>query len=127
MDWYIIFFYLALSFFTMHEMDAVRCKKWRIFPRLSSLSDKWGYFVFIIAHIPIFFFIYNALVTLELKHSCIPYFNVFLIFHTLLHVMYLKHQKNLFKDWVSWVLIVGVGLSGIFSLYNGYIISLTRF
>ena len=105
----------------MHEIDAVRCKEWRIFPGLSSLGDKWGHLVFMIAQIPIFFFIYNALVAPELKDSFIPYFNVFLILHTLLHVLYLKHQKNLFKDWVSWVLIVGAGVSGIFSLYNRYI------
>lgn len=33
-----IFFYLGLSLLTMHEMDAIRCKEWRIFPGLDWIS-----------------------------------------------------------------------------------------
>ena len=33
-----IFFYLALSFLTMHEMDAIRCREWHIFSGISLLS-----------------------------------------------------------------------------------------
>lgn len=50
------FFYLGLSLLTMHEMDAIRCREWRIFPILSMLCDKAGYIVFVFAHIPLFFF-----------------------------------------------------------------------
>jgi len=32
-------FYLALSFMIIHEMDAVRCREWRIFPGLSRLNE----------------------------------------------------------------------------------------
>lgn len=55
------FFYLGLSLLTMHEMDAIRCREWRIFPLLSLLSDKAGYIVFVFAHIPLFFFIFYQL------------------------------------------------------------------
>ncbi len=55
------FFYLGLSLLTMHEMDAIRCREWRIFPILSMLSDKAGYIVFVFAHIPLFFFIFYQL------------------------------------------------------------------
>ncbi|MFM9839711.1 MAG: DUF6713 family protein [Cyclobacteriaceae bacterium] len=34
-----LFFLLALTFILLHEMDAVRCKEWRIFPGLSLLND----------------------------------------------------------------------------------------
>ena len=53
-----IFFYLGISLLTMHEMDAIRCREWRIFPGLSMLSDKLGHIVFVFTHIPLFFFIY---------------------------------------------------------------------
>ncbi|MFD2569233.1 DUF6713 family protein [Spirosoma soli] len=35
-----IFFYLGLAFLTTHELDAVRCREWRIFPGLSLLNDR---------------------------------------------------------------------------------------
>ncbi len=41
-----LFFYLAISFILMHEMDAIRCKEWRIFPLLSMLNDDLGFKVF---------------------------------------------------------------------------------
>jgi len=46
-----LFFYLGLSLLLMHEMDAIRCKEWRIFPGLSMLSDKVGHIVFLFLHI----------------------------------------------------------------------------
>jgi hypothetical protein len=39
-------FYVGLSFVLLHEMDAIRCKEWRIFPDLSLLNDPWGFKVF---------------------------------------------------------------------------------
>jgi len=59
-----IFFYLGLSLLTIHEMDAIRCREWRIFPGLSLLSDKLGHIIFVFAHIPLFFFVFW-----QLKHS----------------------------------------------------------
>jgi hypothetical protein len=53
-----ILFYLRLSLLTMHEMDAIRCREWRIFPGLSLLSDKLGHIIFVFAHIPLFFFMF---------------------------------------------------------------------
>ena len=111
-----LFFYLGLSFFTMHEMDAIRCKEWRIFPGLSSLNDKWGYLIFMFAHIPIFFFIYINLFNAESPNTFITGFNIFLVVHLLMHIFYLKHKKNEFKDWISWILIIGSGLFGIIGL-----------
>ncbi|WP_410528128.1 DUF6713 family protein [Sphingobacterium sp. IITKGP-BTPF85] len=45
----------------MHEMDAVRCKEWRIFPGLALLKESWGYAVFMLAHIPLFYSLYGDL------------------------------------------------------------------
>ncbi|WP_394341844.1 DUF6713 family protein [Sphingobacterium corticibacter] len=33
-----VFFYLGLSLLIMHEMDAIRCREWRIFPGLFKLE-----------------------------------------------------------------------------------------
>lgn len=108
-------FYLALSFFCVHEMDAVRCREWRIFPLLSLANDKWGRAIFILVHIPLF-----SLLWLQLSganHRFITGMNVFFILHMLLHLAYLRHKKNEFKDGISWLLITGNGICGLLALW----------
>jgi len=50
-----VFFLTGLFLILLHEMDAIRCKKWRIFPGLSMLNEKIGYTLFLFAHIPLFY------------------------------------------------------------------------
>ncbi len=45
------FFWVGLIFVLAHEMDAVRCQEWAIFPLLARLEDRTGYYVFVTAHI----------------------------------------------------------------------------
>ena len=45
-----VMFVISLSSMLVHELDAMRCKEWRIFPGLSKLSDKIGERVFILGH-----------------------------------------------------------------------------
>lgn len=94
----------------MHEMDAIRCKEWRIFPGLSLLSEKWGYPVFMLAHIPLFLLIIWGIT--QPSKNFIVGFDIFAILHFLLHLLYLKHKKNEFKDWISWTLIAGMAVCG---------------
>ncbi|MFY8096243.1 MAG: DUF6713 family protein [Flavobacterium sp.] len=111
-----IFFYLGLSLLTMHEMDAIRCREWRIFPGLSLLNDKLGQVIFIFAHIPLFYFIFWQLTNSQDIEAFIKGFNVFMIVHLGLHILFLKHINNEFKDWVSWSIIIGAGLCGLLDL-----------
>ena len=112
------FFYLGISLMTLHEMDAIRCREWRIFPGLSLLSDKLGHLVFVIAHIPLFYFIFWQLTRSQDIEVFMKGFNIFMIVHLLLHILFLKHKNNEFKDWISWSIIIGSGLSGIIDLFN---------
>lgn len=111
-----VFFYLGLSLFTIHEMDAIRCKEWSIFPGLSMLSDKAGHIVFLFAHIPLFYFVSWKLTSSENNESFIYGFNIFMIVHLGLHILFLKHKNNEFKDWISWTIIVGTALCGLIDL-----------
>ena len=111
-----IFFYLGLSLLIMHEMDAIRCKEWRIFPGLSMLSDKVGHIVFLFAHVPLFYFILWKLTYSDNIEAFIYGFNIFLIVHLSLHILFLKHKNNEFKDWISWIIIIGAGLCGLLGL-----------
>jgi uncharacterized membrane-anchored protein YitT (DUF2179 family) len=100
----------------MHEMDAVRCKEWRIFPLLSLLNDDWGFKVFMFAHIPLFYFIFLKLSDESAHQNLIFGLNIFFIIHFFLHLLFLKHPKNEFKDATSWGIISGCGLFGLLSL-----------
>jgi hypothetical protein len=108
-----IFFYLGLSLLTMHEMDAMRCREWRIFPGLSLLSDKLGQVVFVFAHIPSFYFIYWQLTHSQDVEYFVKGLNIFMMVHLGLHMLFLKHKNNEFKDWISWTIIIGAGLCGL--------------
>ena len=111
-----VFFYLGLSLLTMHEMDAIRCREWRIFPILSLLSEKVGHIVFVFAHIPLFFIIFWQLTNSSNIEGFIKGFNMFMIVHLGLHILFLKHKNNEFKDWISWTIIIGAGLCGLIDL-----------
>lgn len=111
-----LFFYLGLSFITIHEMDAIRCREWRIFPGLSSLNEKLGYLIFVFVHIPLFFFIYWQLTYSQDIEKFITSFDVFMIVHVGLHILFLRHKNNEFKDWISWTIITGAGLCGLIDL-----------
>jgi len=110
------FFYLGLSLLAMHEMDAIRCKEWRIFPGLSLLNDKWGHIIFVFAHIPLFYFVFWELVYSSNREAFIRGFDIFMLLHLGLHILFLKHKNNAFKDWISWSIIIGAALCGLIDL-----------
>ena len=105
-------FYLGLTFIIMHEMDAIRCKEWRIFPGMSSLNDYWGFRVFMVIHVPLFVLLLYGIISAPDPASVRTGLDYFFIIHGFLHVLLLKHSKNEFKDWISWVIIIGAGLFG---------------
>ncbi|WP_367281898.1 DUF6713 family protein [Tunicatimonas pelagia] len=113
-----IAFYLSMAFLTVHELDAVRCKKWRILPGLSSLNDEYGMLVFNFAHIPLFIWIFYNLSSLQIEStsSFRTGFDIFSIIHVGLHTLLLRNPNNEFKDWASWVLIIGAAAFGFIDL-----------
>jgi hypothetical protein len=110
-----LLFHLALTFILLHEMDAVRCKEWRIFPGLSLLNDFWGFRIFVLAHIPLFYFLFWQLVQPN-NESFIKGLDIFFIVHVGLHLLFLMRKKNKFKDGVSWIIISGAGMFGLLDL-----------
>lgn len=110
-----IFYTLGLALILMHEMDAVRCKEWRIFPGLSLLSDTRGFVVFMLAHVPLFFWLLAMYESIS--QSFRMGFDIFLMVHLGLHILFLKHPNNLFKDWISWSIIIGAAACGLADLF----------
>jgi hypothetical protein len=110
-----LFFYLGLAFLFTHELDAVRCKEWRIFPGLSYLNDRTGFVVFTLAHIPLIAWIFYEVSKAD-NEAFIFGFSIFMIVHLGLHVLFLMHPKNEFRDWVSWLFISGAAICGLLQL-----------
>ena len=115
-----LFFYIALGFIFTHEMDAVRCKEWQIFPGLSLLKNEMGYRVFTLLHVPLYFFLLWELFNPPINESLIWWLDLFFIIHIGLHLLLLRHPKNLFTSLTSWTIITGAGLFGLLDLIFGF-------
>lgn len=111
-----LFFYLGMALMTMHEMDAIRCTEWRIFPGLSLLSDERGRSVFMLAHLPLFTYLFTQISSTPDPSAFMRGFSIFMIVHMLLHVLYLRHKNNAFKDVMSWSIIIGAAFCGAIEL-----------
>ncbi|MEM9051409.1 MAG: DUF6713 family protein [Bacteroidota bacterium] len=111
-DWY----FLGLSLILLHELDAMRCHEWRMFPGLASLSEKNGMLAFLLLHIPLFYWVLTS--SFSGSESFRMGFDYFLIIHLILHLLFLFHKKNEFKDWLSWGIIVGAAVAGGMDLLN---------
>ncbi|MES2656373.1 MAG: DUF6713 family protein [Bacteroidota bacterium] len=111
-----LFFYVGFSFFLAHQMDAIRCKEWRIIPLLSLLEDDLGYIVFLFAHIPIAFVIFSQLTHGNDIELFIKNFDIFMVLHIGLHFVFVQHQNNRFNNWISWILILSAGIMGLTDL-----------
>jgi len=97
----------------MHEMDAIRCKEWKIFPGMSLLPDDAGFVVFMLAHIPLYCWLIAGLVGGVNPERLMRGLGLFFIIHLGLHAFFLMHRKNEFKDALSWTIISGAAVAGL--------------
>lgn len=91
-----------------HELDAIEQKEWRIFPGLSLLNERWGYWLFVWLHVPLFAYLLMFIEQENFRWG----WSIFSLVHIGLHVLFLKHPKNKFTRLSSWGLILGSGLFG---------------
>jgi L-cystine uptake protein TcyP (sodium:dicarboxylate symporter family) len=68
-----------------------------------------------LAHIPLFFLLFVWLSQPD-NSRLIFGLDVFFVIHVGLHLLFLLHKKNEFKDWISWTIIVGAGMFGLADL-----------
>ncbi|MBA3470408.1 MAG: hypothetical protein H0T53_12280 [Herpetosiphonaceae bacterium] len=114
------FFFVTLSFLLAHEMDAVRRSEWHVFPGLSRLkNDEYGYMIFTIIHVPLYLLLLLGLFSDggRLNYSVVIGFDIFCMVHVLLHVIFMKHPRYKFNNWLSWSLILGAGVAGAADLF----------
>ncbi len=109
---------IGLAFILMHEMDAVRCHEWRIFPGLSLLSDRLGFIIFMWAHVVLYGLLFIFLLNPLHRDAVMNGMSIFFIVHLALHLLFLKHPNNEFTDVHSWLFISGAALFGLLELLN---------
>jgi hypothetical protein len=109
-----VVFMIAITFLLVHEMDAIHCKEWTIFPGLSRLTEETGYLVFTLAHLPLIFLVLAGLAGGQIFLPAVRItLDVFCLAHIGLHVLFNHHPKNGFGSRFSWLIILGTGLAGL--------------
>ena len=109
-----LFFYIGLAFILVHEMDAIRCEEWTIFPGLSQLKPAVGYVVFTGVHVPLYMLLFWGLFASGngANEALVKGMDIFFIVHVFLHLLMYRHPKNQFKSILSWSIIIGAGVGG---------------
>ncbi|HEY8597444.1 MAG TPA: DUF6713 family protein [Thermomicrobiales bacterium] len=113
------FFLLGLAFLLTHELDAIRCKEWRIFPVTSALGDDAGYRVFTALHLPLYALLLWGLYGAgDANLALIVALDLFFIVHLGLHLLLRNLPRNEFGSPFSKVLFWGAGLCGALDLWR---------
>ena len=103
-------FLLGVALIFTHELDAIRHHEWRMFAFLRPLEDVNAYYVFTLAHIPLFLLFLWNVANPSLTFAIAA--DLFLIIHVGLHILFRNHPLYEFRGWVSNGLIGGAGLTG---------------
>jgi hypothetical protein len=82
-----------------------------MFPGLSALSDRWGLRLFLLIHVPLLYALLGALAAGP-GATLVAALDLFCLLHLGLHLLFLRHPRNEFRDALSWALIVGAALTG---------------
>lgn len=108
-----IFFLLGFGFLLTHEMDAIRCQEWRMFPGLSRMTEQTGYVTFTAIHVPLYAALLWGLTRSDdANANLIPYLDIFFVIHLFAHILLRNNPDNRFGSWCSWSLFTGAGICG---------------
>jgi hypothetical protein len=94
-------FVLNAVFLTLHEMDAVYWKEWRLF---GIRDDELGRSIFLSAHVPIFLLIFAALIHVDRRFGRI----ISLILGSFLIVHFFLHLGAYSQGWFNQPLSAGI-------------------
>ena len=107
-------FYIGIILLLTHELDAISCHEWRMFPFIHRLEESLGYRVFVLLHIPllvlIFWFITHS--SESIRYGFQIGMDIFFILHLGIHYLFRSHPKNEFTGTFSLTLIVLTALVG---------------
>lgn len=112
-------FYLGFGTLFTHELDSMLNHEWRVIPVIRSLPDETGLLVFVLAHIPLFAILVALVSSKKSRARRMTRIGIglFLVFHGLLHILFLNHPAYEFSTVLSNVLIFGGSVLGIIYLF----------
>ena len=117
-----LMFYLGMGTLFAHELDAMPNHEWRVLPLTSWLPDKIGMIAFILIHIPLFAILIALASSTDNKIRARSRLgiSIFLIVHSVLHVLFVGHDAYEFSSMLSNGLIFGGALFGLAYLLFEY-------
>jgi len=108
-----LLFWINISLFILHEMDAVKTCEWKMMIFMKRLSNDTGHFVFTALHLPIFMIIFYL--TDCYPEYMIPSFSILLIIHQIVHILFRKHTENrmnnLFSESIIFLMFINSSLT----------------
>lgn len=113
-----ILFWINISLFILHEMDAVKTREWKMMIFMNRLSDDSGHIVFTILHFPLFIIIF-FLMKYYFEYL-VPAVAVLFIIHQILHILFKKHTENRMNNKFSRVIIFLMFLNSCVTLFFYY-------
>jgi len=115
-----ILFAIILALLLLHEMDAIRNAEWKMLIILKDMNDTKAFKMFTLLHLPLY--IITLMLILSEKYQIIAYYaiDMFLIVHSILHLIFERHSKNGLKNVFSRSIIYTMGLLSIFHILITY-------
>ncbi len=111
------YFLLGFCFLLTHEMDAIRCKEWKVFPVTSRMGEEAGYVAFTALHVPLYALILWGLFGGDgVNRGLLVGLDVFFVGHVVLHLLFSNRPEYRFRSAFSWTLILGAGAFGAIDL-----------
>ena len=90
-------FLVGFCFLLAHEMNAIRCREWRILPVLNRMGEEAGYLAFTALHVPPYaLLLWGLLGDGEANRGLIVGLNIFFVVHMFLHIFLRNLPENLF-------------------------------
>ncbi len=110
-----LIFYSGFALLITHELDAIKCHEWRIFPGLSNLKEDLSYYLFVVLHIPLFILLLWLLChpSEQVRYWFQVGIDFFLIIHFGLHQFFKSHKQYEFKQLFSKSIIIMMALMGL--------------
>ncbi|PKL17929.1 MAG: hypothetical protein CVV49_08525 [Spirochaetae bacterium HGW-Spirochaetae-5] len=109
-----VLFWINISLFILHEMDAVKTREWKMMIFMNRLSDDSGHIIFTALHFPLFILIF-FLMKYYFEYL-VPVVAALFILHQILHIIFRKHTENRMNNTFSRVIILMMFLNSCVTL-----------
>ncbi|HNX23736.1 MAG TPA: hypothetical protein PKG60_06780 [Spirochaetota bacterium] len=98
-----ILLWINISFFILHEMDAIKTREWKMMIFINRLNDKTGHLVFTSSH----FFLFIIIFYLMDQYFMVLFFavSILLIIHQFMHIIFRRHAENRMNNAFSQIII----------------------